>query len=99
MCEFKVIRKADGSQITEDIVLANYAQDYGLVLKDILGMPEILNSALIWDVNTLNQTLVVIQHPLIKDFVALINDLNDNKAMKEDLDALITQLKELKKSL
>ena len=99
MCEFKVIRKADGSQITEDIVLANYAQDYGLVLKDILGMPEILNSALIWDVNTLNQTLVVIQHPLIKDFVALINDLNDNKATKEDLDALITQLKELKKSL
>ena len=99
MCEFKVKKKSDGFQITEDIVIANYAEDYGLVLKDILGMPEVLNSALIWDVNTLNQTLVVIEHSLIKDFLALVNDLNDNKATKENIDTFITQLTELKKSL
>ena len=99
MCEFKVKKKSDGFQIAEDIVIAYYAEDYGLVLKDILGMPEVLNSALIWDVNTLNQTLVVIEHSLIKDFLALVNDLNDNKATKENIDTFITQLTELKKSL
>lgn len=99
MCEFKIIRKVDGSQMTEDIVIANYAENYELVLKDILGMPEQLKSALIWDVNTLNQTLVVIEHPLIKDFLVLINDLNDNKATEESIDNLINQLEELKKSL
>lgn len=99
MCEFKVKKKSDGFQITEDIVIANYAEDYGLVLKDILGMPEVLNSALIWDVNTLNQTLVVIEHSLIKDFLALVNALNDKKATKENIDTFITQLTELKKSL
>ena len=99
MCEFKVKKKSDGFQITEDIVIANYAEDYGLMLKDILGMPEVLNSALIWDVNTLNQTLVVIEHSLIKDFLALVNALNDKKATKENIDTFITQLTELKKSL
>ncbi|GAH03113.1 unnamed protein product, partial [marine sediment metagenome] len=69
MCEFKVIKKNDGSQILEDIVILSYTEDNELLFKDVIGMGEILKSALIVDVNTMSQTCVVLEHPLIQDFV------------------------------
>ncbi len=99
MCEFKIIRKNDSSQIMEDIVIVNYTEDNKLVLKDILGMAEVLNSALILDVNTLNQTLVVVEHPIINDFIGLMRDLTDKDITKEKIDKVITQLNELKSTL
>ncbi|MFW9952754.1 MAG: hypothetical protein ACFFKA_21750 [Candidatus Thorarchaeota archaeon] len=59
MCEFKIIKKNTGSQILEDIVILSYTEDNELLFRDVIGMGETLNSALIVDVNTLNQ---------IKDF-------------------------------
>ena len=97
MCEFKVL--SNGSQIMEDIVIVNYLDDNKLVLKDILGMAEILNSALISEVNTLNQTLVVVEHPLINEFIGLIKDMTDKNIAKEKIDRIITQLNEIKNSL
>ncbi|TFG06233.1 MAG: CooT family nickel-binding protein [Promethearchaeota archaeon] len=96
MCEFKIIRKNDGSQIMEDIVVVNYTDDHSLVLKDVLGMGEVLDSALILDVNTINQTLVVIEHPLIKQFLSLIKKLTDDHANNEEIDSLIEKLNEIK---
>ena len=99
MCEFKIIKKNDGTQIMEDIVVVNYTDENELMFKDVLGMGDISKSALILNVNTLNQTLVVMEHPLIKDFLGLLNNLNVKKATKEEIDNLIAKLSEIKTSL
>ena len=99
MCEFKIIRKKDGSQIMEDIVIVNYTENNEIIFKDILGMAELLKSALILEVNTLNQTLVVMEHPIIKDFIGLMTNLNDKNKTKEKIENIVAQLTELKNSL
>lgn len=99
MCEFKIIRKNDGSQIMEDIVIVNYTENNEIIFKDILGMAELLKSALILEVNTLNQTLVVMEHPIIKDFIGLMTNLNDKNKTKEKIENIVAQLTELKNSL
>lgn len=99
MCEFKIIRKNDGSQLMEDILIVNYTEDNEIVFKDVLGMGEILNSALILEVNTINQTLSVMEHPVIKDFIGLMKNLIEKNIRREEIDNIITQLNELKNSL
>lgn len=99
MCEFKIIRKNDGSQIMEDIVIVNYTENNEIVFKDVLGMAELLKSALILKVNTLNQTLVVMEHPIINDFIGLMTNLNDKNKMKEKIENIVTQLNELKNAI
>ena len=99
MCEFKIIKKNDGSQIGEDITIINYTEKFELVLRDILGTGEVLDSALIFDVNTLNQTTTVVEHPLIKDFLKLIIKINDNTITKMDIENFQTKLSEIKQSL
>ena len=97
MCEFKIMN--DGSQIMEDIVIVNYTENNEIVFKDVLGMAELLKSALILEVNTLNQTLVVMEHPIINDFIGLMTNLNDKNKTKEKIENIVAQLTELKNSL
>ncbi len=99
MCEFKVIKKNDGSQILEDIVILSYTEDNELLFKDIIGMGEILKSALIVDVNTLNQTCVVLEHPLIQDFVGMIEKINSKTILKADIENFEKQLISLKENI
>lgn len=99
MCEFKVIKKNDGSQILEDIVIISYTEDNELLFKDVIGMGEILKSALIVDVNTMNQTCVVLEHPLIKDFVGMIEKINSKTISKADIVNFEKQLINLKESI
>lgn len=96
MCEFKIIRKNNNSQIMEDVVVLYYNEDNELVLKDVIGMGNTLSSALILDVNTLNQKCVILEDPLVKDFVNLLVKLNENAANKSDVELLIKQLEALK---
>jgi len=98
MCEFKIIKQNDGSQILEDIVVLSYTENNELLFKDILGMGEILDSALIYDVNTLNQTCVIVEHPLIQDFINLIKNVNNNTISKNDIENFQKRLEELKVS-
>lgn len=98
MCEFKIIKQNDGSQILEDIVVMSYTKNNELLFKDILGIGEILDSALIYDVNTLNQTCVIVEHPLIKDFINLIKNVNNNTISKNDIENFQKRLEELKVS-
>ncbi len=95
MCEFKVINESDGSQIGEDILVLSYTENNELIVKDILGMGEKLESALILDVNTVNQTCVVLQHPLIKEFIGLIKKINKNKITKSEIENFQNQLEDL----
>ena len=99
MCEFKIIKKSDGSQILEDIVVLSYTENNELLFKDILGAAEKLESAMILDVNTLNQTCLVFQHPLIKDFMDLILSLDAQKGSKTMIEGFIKELEDLQEQL
>jgi predicted RNA-binding protein len=99
MCEFKVIKKNDGSQILEDIVILSYTEDNELLFKDVIGIGEILKSALITNINTLSQTCVVLEHPLIKDFVGMIEKFNSKTISKADIDNFEKKLFNLKENI
>ena len=99
MCEFKVIKKNDGSQILEDIVILSYTEDNELLFKDVIGMGEVLKSALIVDVNTLNQTCVVLEHPLVRDFIGIVEKLNNKTISKSEIENFEKLLDDLKKNL
>jgi hypothetical protein len=99
MCEFKIIDKKDGVQLGEDVLILSYTENNELVFKDVLGMGEKLDSALILDVNTLNQTCIVLQHPLIRDFMELILEVNTQKVSKVKIEDFIKELEELKSNL
>ncbi|HEY0087592.1 MAG TPA: hypothetical protein VGB37_02045 [Candidatus Lokiarchaeia archaeon] len=99
MCEFKIIRKNDGSQIGEDITILNYSESHELLLRDILGSTIKLDSALIIDVNTLNKKTTVLEHPLIKNFLGLINSINNNTVTQSDIDNFQQKINELKEAL
>lgn len=99
MCEFKIIRKNDDSQLAEDIVVISYDNDNKLVLKDIIGLGKTLDSALILEVNTLNQKTVILENPIVKDFINLLVKLNDNNATTSDADLIINKLELLKGEL
>ncbi|MHA1987816.1 MAG: hypothetical protein ACW98D_14365 [Promethearchaeota archaeon] len=99
MCEFKIIKSNDGSQILEDIVILSYNENSELVLRDVIGMGETIESALILNVNTMNQKCVIVENPIIKDFVSLINKLGNNQVRKADVDKIINKLEELKEDL
>jgi len=99
MCEFKIVKKNDGSQILEDIVILSYTEDNELLFKDVIGMGEILESALILDVNTLNQTCVVLEHPLIRGFIDIIQKVNNKTISKSEIESFEKQLGVLKKNL
>ena len=99
MCEFKIINETDGSRIAEDIFILSYTDDNELVFMDVLGIGEKLDSALILDVNTLNQECFVLQHPLIKDFIAIIRKINADSVNKSDIEDFQTKLDALKNIL
>lgn len=96
MCEFKIINQTDGSQIAEDILVMSYTEDNELILKDVLGMGEKLDSALIIDVNTLNQKCVVVQHPLIKDFISLIKSITNHNVNSEQIEHFKNSIEKIK---
>ncbi len=96
MCEFKIIKKNDGSQILEDIVILSYTEDNELLFKDIMGMGEILKSALIVDVNTLNQTCVIVEHPLVRNFIGIVKKINNKTVSKSDIEDFQEQLNNFK---
>ena len=96
MCEFKIIKKNDGSQISEDIVILSYTENNELLFKDILGMGESLDSALILSVNTLNQTCEVFEHAIIKNFLTLIQGLKNDTLSVSLIEDFKSKLDEIK---
>ena len=99
MCEFKIIRKSDDSQILEDIVVLSYTEDNHLLCTDVLGMGEILESALIFNVNTLNQTCEILQHKLVRDFIELMKDVNNDSISENSIEDFKKKLENLKREL
>jgi hypothetical protein len=99
MCEFKNIKRNDGSQIMEEIVILSYNEKSELVLRDVIGMGETLDSALILDVNTMNQKCVILENPIIKDFISLITKISAEQVNRIDFDNFINKLEELKEEL
>ncbi len=96
MCEFKIIKQNDGSQILEDIVVLNYTDNNELLFKDVLGMGESMESAMIMSVNTLNQKCEVLEHPLIKGFMNLLTKIKANELTNSDIEEFSDKLAKLK---
>ncbi|MHA1803120.1 MAG: CooT family nickel-binding protein [Promethearchaeota archaeon] len=96
MCEFKVFNKENKDQIAEDVVIVEYTKKNVLILKDVLGIPKKMDSALIRSVNTLNQTLIIQQDPLIQDFLNLLDKKNASTLKKEDIETFQEKLENLK---
>ena len=80
-------------------MVLSYTENDELLFKDILGIGEIIDSGLILDVNTLNQTCVVLEHPLVKDFVKLIKRANNNYLNKAEIENFQKKLDQLKETL
>jgi len=97
MCEFKVHKLNDNSQIGEDIVIAGYSDTNQLIIKDIIGAAITVDSAFIETVNTLNQTLTIVEHPLIHNFITLVKKLIEDKGSNEDIEKFQLQLDDYKR--
>jgi predicted RNA-binding protein len=96
MCEFKIIKKNDGSQILEDIVVLSYTDDNQLLFRDVMGAGETLQSALILDVNTLNQTCTVYEHELIKPFMKMMMEFEDGVANRASIESFQQKIEQFK---
>lgn len=99
MCEFKIINESDGSQLLEDIVILSYNEKSELVLKDVIGMGETLESAIILNVNTMNQKCVILQNPIINLFISLITKIENKSVKISDFDGFMSKLESLKQEL
>ena len=99
MCEFKILRLNDNAQIAEEILILGYTENNELLFRDILGAGEKAESALILEVNTMSQKVEIFEHPIIKDFVGLMKDVQQGKANEAQIEALQSQLEALKKEL
>jgi predicted RNA-binding protein len=99
MCEFKIIKKNDGKQIFEDIVVLSYTEDNQLLFRDVIGMGDTLESALILDVNTLNQTCLVFEHELIQPFIALMKKFASGEIADTDLEIFQMKVEKIKKKV
>jgi predicted RNA-binding protein len=93
MCEFKIIKQNDGSQILEDILVISYSENNELLFKDVLGMGESLESALIREVNTLNQKCIIVENPIIKKFLTLLDKISAKKLQEKDVESFCKELK------
>jgi hypothetical protein len=98
MCEFTIIKKNDGSQLLEDIVVLSYTDNNQLLFRDVMGAGDTLQSAIILDVNTLNQTCTVFEHELIKPFLELMKHFENGKVTSADIDSFQKKLDKIKKS-
>jgi predicted RNA-binding protein len=99
MCEFKIIKRNDGKQILEDIVVLSYTEDNQLLLRDVIGMGDTLESALILDVNTLNQTCTVFEHELIQPFMTLMKKFASGGIADTDIEIFQMKVDEIKKKI
>ena len=99
MCEFKIRRLNDDAQIAEEILILGYNENNELLFRDILGAGEKAESALILEVNTMSQKVEIFEHPIIKDFVGLMRDVQRGKASEAQIEALQSQLEAIKKEI
>ena len=100
MCEFKIVKKNDGSQISEEIVILNYSDNNELLFHDILGMTAKIDSGLIVEVDTLNQRTVIFEHPIISNFIGLMKNIAEGKtSLNKEIELIQSQLEVLKQQL
>jgi predicted RNA-binding protein len=84
MCELSVLLNKDGEsqQIAKDIVYALQDGDT-MVVRDILGTSTQVSSAMIAKLNITNETLTLIAHPLVGQFLKFFALLTDESSISE----------------
>lgn len=93
MCELSVLLDKDGEskQIAKDVVYALQNGDT-LLVKDILGTPTEVSSAMITKLNIANETLTLIAHPLVGQFLKFFAILTEESNFS-DIEQAWNQLK------
>lgn len=97
MCEFKVT-VSDGGQssvVATDIVYAELV-DGKIILKDILGVSLVVESAIISHVNVNSQQMKLLSLPIINNFIKFIEHYNkciSEREYNSDLEKIWNQFK------
>ncbi len=98
MCEFKILDESN-SELAEEIVILSYSEEKKLQLKDILGITKEYDSALIYNVDTLDQTCNIIQHPIVKPFIELIDKIVNKTINENNINEFKLKIDNLKQEL
>ena len=96
MCELSVlISEDDGEtrQIAKDVVYALQNGDT-LILKSILGASTEISSAMIAKINITNETLILVAHPIVGQFLKFFALLTDESNIS-DIEHAWNQLKKM----
>ena len=96
MCELSVLLNEDGQsrQIAKDVVYALQNVD-SVIVKDILGTSTEVTSAMITKINITNETLTLITHPLIGEFLKFFALFTETDGSITDIDQAWNQLKKM----
>ena len=96
MCELSVLLNKDGEsqQIAKDVVYALQNGDR-LIVKDILGTTTEISSAMIAKVNITNETLTLIAHPLVGQFLKFFALYTETDGSISDIEQAWNQLKKM----
>jgi predicted RNA-binding protein len=96
MCELSVLLNEDGQsrQIAKDAVYALQNVD-SVIVKDILGTSTKVTSAMITKINITNETLTLITHPLVGEFLKFFALYTETNGSISDLDQAWNQLKKM----
>lgn len=95
LCELSVLLNKDGEsqQIAKDVVYAIQNGDT-LIVKDILGASTEVSSAMITKLNITNETITLIAHPLVGQFLKFFALLTDESSIS-DIEHAWGQLKNM----
>ncbi len=92
----------DLKQVAEEILVFKYDEDTGTsAFYGILGEKVELNNALVLEVNMIpkRHDIVVIQSPLVSDFVSIIKKINKGSVTKDQIEHFQSKLEEIKAKL
>ncbi len=92
----------DLNQVADEILVFKYDEDTGTsAFYGILGEKVELNNALVLEVNMIpkRHDIVVIQSPLVSDFVSLVKKMNKNSVTQKEIEDFQNKLENIKKNL
>ncbi len=92
----------DLNQVAEEILVFKYDEDTGTsAFYGILGEKVELNNALVLEVNMIpkRHDIVVIQSPLVSDFVSIVKKINKSSVTKDQIENFQSKLEEIKAKL
>lgn len=96
------MEKDELNKVAEEIFVFKYNEDTGdSVFYGILGEQVELKNALVMEVNMMpkRHDIVIIQSPLISDFVSLVKKINKNSVTQKEIEDFQGKLEKIKTNI